>query len=250
VIDAGLDTTLGLDAPFLNHLVFLANHRGEVVIDAGGVTVRSSLEGFSFWSPGSPNAAVPSGVRCVRLMPNATLTWANRLMPAGFARAESLTYLQSALQKPSPPQHVGSDEVVVVSNDTEAITFADVQLAGFIEPDDPTRQLWQRVFEEVACRVFHRPDHRLYLVTAAGRPSAVGLLAFAAGIAGLYAVATRPEMRKRGLARLLLDTARNDAQRMGFARLILQAETGSYADRLYRGAGFTEAYVATFWRHS
>jgi GNAT superfamily N-acetyltransferase len=137
----------------------------------------------------------------------------------------------------------------VVSNDAAAITFADVQLAGFLEPDDPTRQLWHWVFEAAARRVFCRSDHRLYVVTAAGRPSAVGLLVFAAGIAGLYAVATRPEMRKRGLARLLLDTARSDAQRMGFVRLILQATTGSYADRLYRGAGFAEIYVATFWRH-
>ncbi|MFD7495433.1 GNAT family N-acetyltransferase [Streptomyces sp. NPDC059832] len=50
----------------------------------------------------------------------------------------------------------------------------------------------------------------------------------------------RPSARGRGLGRSLLDAAERSAAEAGVALLVLDTETGSPAERLYRSAGWTE----------
>jgi GNAT superfamily N-acetyltransferase len=50
----------------------------------------------------------------------------------------------------------------------------------------------------------------------------------------------RPSARGRGLGRALLSTVERSAAEQGFSLLILDTETGSPAERIYRSAGWTE----------
>ncbi|WP_431782157.1 N-acetyltransferase family protein [Streptomyces chumphonensis] len=50
-----------------------------------------------------------------------------------------------------------------------------------------------------------------------------------------------PDARGRGVARDLLRAAEDAAREAGFTLLVLDTETGSPAERLYRAAGWTEA---------
>ncbi|WP_372446405.1 GNAT family N-acetyltransferase [Kribbella aluminosa] len=58
-------------------------------------------------------------------------------------------------------------------------------------------------------------------------------------VVGVYAVATKPQYRGRGLATSLLAQVRRDA---AGRRLTLQVVEGSDAERLYLNAGFRPAY--------
>ncbi|MET9585862.1 GNAT family N-acetyltransferase [Streptomyces sp. NPDC006539] len=53
-------------------------------------------------------------------------------------------------------------------------------------------------------------------------------------------VMVRPSMRGRGLGRSLLAAAEGAAAEAGLTLLVLDTETGSAAERLYRAAGWTE----------
>lgn len=58
--------------------------------------------------------------------------------------------------------------------------------------------------------------------------------------AELHLLGVRPEYRKHGLGRMLIDTAMKDARRSGYSKLILWTQLSmSSAQRLYESAGFT-----------
>src|SRR5690348_173977 len=56
-----------LHPAFVNHLSFLACHRGTIDIGPDGVHVRSDIEGFSCWAPAHPNAVLPADAAAVRI---------------------------------------------------------------------------------------------------------------------------------------------------------------------------------------
>ena len=68
------------------------------------------------------------------------------------------------------------------------------------------------------------------------------------GLSGVYAVATEPEYRRRGVSGAVLERVRRDALECGFPRLVLQALTDSYAERYYVKLGFLARYVSRVWR--
>jgi len=69
-----------------------------------------------------------------------------------------------------------------------------------------------------------------------GIPVAKAVIHFAAGVAGLHGVVTKPEARKLGLARNLTLAAFDDARRSGFATGVLHSSP--QAESLYTAMGF------------
>lgn len=236
-----------LDPAFLNHLFFLACHRGIVEIGPDGVRVRSDIEGFSCWAPAHPDGVIPVDRVAVRINSYDESIREEMLRLAGYLPAETIRYMRRATGARAL-QGRPSAEVTVAASEADARTFARVQLEGFIHPDAANRSRWETIFESVACKVWQRADHRLYIVRQSGLPVAVGLLVFSAGIAGLYAVATQPAARRQGLARLVLEEAAAEAQALGYATVVLQVALRSDAERLYFNAGFESLYTTTTWR--
>jgi GNAT superfamily N-acetyltransferase len=238
-----------LHPAFANHLFFLACHRGTVEIGPDGVHVRSDIEGFSCWAPANQDAVIPVDSGAVRINSYDESNWTQTLRIGGYVPAETIRYMQRATGALPPTGHRPCNGVVnPATSEAGARAFARVQLDGFIHPDAANRTSWATIFEAVACEVWDRRDHRLYIVWQSGVPVAVGLTVFAAGTAGLYAVATHPTVRRRGLARLVLERAAIDANALGYATMVLQVAEGSDAERLYFNAGFESLYTATTWR--
>ena len=83
---------------------------------------------------------------------------------------------------------------------------------------------------------------RVWVAWQAGVPVAKAVLNLAAGVAGLYGVATRPEARGRGLARALTLRAFRYARDQGFELGVLHSSPMAFP--LYQRIGFRE--VTTF----
>lgn len=237
-----------LHPAFVNHLSFLACHRGTIDIGPDGVHVRSDIEGFSCWAPAHPNAVLPADAAAVRINSYEEPDWTETLRAAGYSTAETIRYMHRATDARPPTERRQSADVTIASSESDARAFARVQLDGFIKPDAPNRLRWEAVFESVACKVWGRPDHRLYIVRESGNPVAVGLIVLASGVAGLYSVATQPAARRRGFASLVLERASIEANELGYGRIILQVATESDAERLYFNAGFESLCTTTTWR--
>lgn len=83
---------------------------------------------------------------------------------------------------------------------------------------------------------------------APGRPDAVARLALVGEWGGLYAVATRPAARRRGLARALTGALAAAAEAHGVEHLWLQVLSGnSGAIALYESLGFAPASHYAYW---
>jgi arginase family enzyme/GNAT superfamily N-acetyltransferase len=76
-----------------------------------------------------------------------------------------------------------------------------------------------------------------------GRPAGMGLFVADAGWAGVFSVATRPDLRGLGIASAVLGAGARWAAGQGATRMCLQVEKGNPgARRMYDRTGFTRSY--------
>ncbi|MER7728320.1 GNAT family N-acetyltransferase [Streptomyces sp. NPDC096323] len=145
-------------------------------------------------------------------------------------------------------------EIVPVSG-PELVTYADELAAllvetveggasvGFLAPlDREAAACWWR---ERAASV-EAGSHRVWIARDAERiAGTIGLsrapLPNARHRAEVAKLMVRPSVRGRGLGRQLLDAVERSAAADGVTLLILDTESGSPAERLYRAAGWTES---------
>jgi GNAT superfamily N-acetyltransferase len=234
-----------------NHLAFLAAHRGEVRRSADAVEVVGESDEFSAWIPLSPDAVLPDHVAAVRLVPWSGAGWEARLAAAGFEAAEVLVHLEA------PVEAVAGEPVAAIASDEDALGFAEVQSAAFLEVGEPDYDWWRKMFAERALQNYRAPEQSLYLLRVDGEPASTTLVLRTGLVVGVYAVATKPKYRSRGLATSLLTQAQRDAanwqdgaggQGAAGRRLTLQVVEGSYAERLYLKLGFRPAFRSPHFR--
>ncbi|MEJ1105607.1 MULTISPECIES: GNAT family N-acetyltransferase [unclassified Kribbella] len=222
-----------------NHLAFLAAHRGEVRRADAGIEVVGEDDFFSCWIPLTAAAEIPDGISAVRLVPWSGYGWEQRLTAAGFEPAEVLVHMESTDE---PDQ---SDPLDAVSTDEDAVAFAEVQAAAFLGEDDPDIGWWRQKLREMALHNYANPDQSFYLLRVDGDPASITLVFRTGEVYGIYAVATKPAYRGRGLATRLLGQARRDA---AGGRLTLQVVEGSAAERLYLKLGFRPVFRSPHFR--
>jgi GNAT superfamily N-acetyltransferase len=231
-----------LPAPVANHLAFMAAHRGKVLAADESLSLVGEEPEFSWWAPKSSLAGLPDKATTVRLFPFSGPSWDTRLRAAGFRRAGELSYM-SAPARTWGPELPDGVTLTAVGSDEDARAFALTQAAGFAEPGDSHEETswWREFFTRTALSNHGDPDQTFFLLRHGGEPAAVALVLRSHHMAGLYAVATRPEYRGRRYAGLLLAAAGALAHERG-EPLTLQTEVGSTAERLYTAAGFTEEF--------
>ena len=241
-----------MDALFRNHLSFFRLHRGDFFVAPDAVYIVAEAPGVTSWVPLSDAAERPADFDAVRLIPESGDEWPDRLQEAGFQPAESLSYQEFALDRQLTPRAERGDyEVHVASSPDDAQAFAEVQSAAFLEGGDGAEDRWWReFFPWAALRNYVDSNQDLLMIREDGTAVAVLLLVYDEDVAGIYAVATRPEYRNRGLSTGLLNAGLERARQRGLKRAILQAMCGSFADGFYRRAGFEERYVSTVWRRT
>lgn len=226
-----------------NHLVFTALQRGEVLRGSSAIQIQSHLPGFSCVLP-LDDERNPE-VR--RLLDAHTMT---RLLPwkapsasaveqRGFTPHGALSYMVLGdLPKPTARPAV---EIERVTTAADMITFTAVQVAGFGDTGEEFDR-WNKWLGEFNLRNLNHPDQTFLIARLDGRPVGVTLLVYTGKLAGIYAVATLPELRKRGVSTALLRHAVDEARQRGCTGICLQVVQGSYAQALYRSLGFTTAF--------
>lgn len=235
------------DPIFANHLAFMNAHRGSVRWSGDHVLIDGRAPFLSSWTPLSPGAGIVQGAGAARLIPQGGSEWPARLKQAGYERAETLCYMElSASFQPFAPSSFA--DIRSVASGKDALAFASVQSAGFLDDAAEHRDWWVRCFEEAACENYQRNDQDLLIAWVSNRAAAVLLVVDGGGLAGIYAVATHPDHRRRGLSTDLLNEARRRARRRGAGTLVLQAVAGSYAHQFYGRRGFRERYRSELWR--
>ncbi len=91
------------------------------------------------------------------------------------------------------------------------------------------------------------PSVRLYLGLMNGEPVATAILFLAAGVAGLYAVATAPHARRRGIGAALSRAALVTGRDLGYHLGVLQSS--AMGEGVYRRLGFQRYCILSlyFW---
>jgi ribosomal protein S18 acetylase RimI-like enzyme len=84
-------------------------------------------------------------------------------------------------------------------------------------------------------------------VREGGRALAVGVVTFGDGWAGVHGMRTAPDARGKGYASRILATFGRAAAARGVERAVLQVKEDNPARRLYRKAGFEQAWRYSYW---
>ncbi|WP_247040171.1 GNAT family N-acetyltransferase [Arthrobacter rhizosphaerae] len=142
-------------------------------------------------------------------------------------------------------------ETLVMHLDCASVRSApDAGVEVLPEPSEEWLQLWWSVdgrggYEElaVAGRILTGCPALYALVRDDdGVPAAVGRLALAGGYGGLYCMATRPDARRLGYARRIINALLCEGRTHGVSGYwLMVTASNSAGQQLYRQAGFTEA---------
>lgn len=225
-------------ALFENHLAFLSTHRGRVLRRAGRVTIDSHLPGFSYAVLERAQEVEPD-VAAVHLLPGVD-------PPDGFERVGAIVYMTRCTEGAAWPVPHGLT-MRRVSDDAGMDAFSTVQSHSFV-PDAAERVKWHAWLREANRRNRHRAEQAFLLASDGDADVGVTLLLEHEGRAGIYAVATLPEQRGRGIATALLSEAAQRARARGVTTLTLQVAQGSAAERLYRRLGFAAVFEARIFK--
>jgi ribosomal protein S18 acetylase RimI-like enzyme len=109
---------------------------------------------------------------------------------------------------------------------------------------------WLPWLQESNERNFRRKEQAFYLGHTEGRPVATTLFVCNQDTIGIYAVATLPEFRKKGIATAVMRHGIGELQRNQSRMVTLQTFKGSAAERLYTSLGFTTVFEAQLYQRN
>jgi ribosomal protein S18 acetylase RimI-like enzyme len=140
--------------------------------------------------------------------------------------------LDAAVPEPAPAPGVRIARVTDATGVADFVSVAAPAYALLAMPEAVTRAIFAQPER------MRNPELALLVAYLDGVPAATAISLLSHGIAGLYWVATRPELQRRGLADAITRRASNDAFARGAGCVVLQAS--KFGEPVYRRMGFRE----------
>jgi GNAT superfamily N-acetyltransferase len=160
----------------------------------------------------------------------------NELEAHGYKEEIGLSYMH--LRGGTESWKVNSDVVISRATTTKDVTiFSEVQSRGFIENPEAFDS-WRPWLGDANLRNRAKENHSFYIGSILDRPVGVCLVVSTDETAGIYAVATLPEFRKRGISATIMQRAISNATQQGFESVGLQVVADSTTESFYRNLGF------------
>jgi ribosomal protein S18 acetylase RimI-like enzyme len=232
-----------------NHLTFLATHRGVVGRNGDTISIQSERPDFTYTLLGTTSTLdeLAADVHTVQHLPWSGTT-ADALEEAGFVRAMGLSYM--TLAEDHPDWRVRSDLVVgSVGTQLQMDSFSEVQSRGFCETQEIFDD-WHPWLKAANDRNLQNARQIFYVGYLQGDPVGTCLTIFEEGLAGIYAVATLPQHRKKGIGTTIMRQAIADARKRGAGTITLQVKQDSYAEDFYRHLGFERVFATGMYRRN
>ena len=208
--------------PLVNSIVRarLDEHSADHAIEAAIQQARSRNVGLMWWV--GPSAS-PKDL-------------CSRLLAHGFVTAGSVSGMAMDLGQLPPDTTATADlSVAEVKNVSQLATWSHICAAGFGMPAD-AEAIWLSWFGSMG--IGSDIPIRHYIGWWKGEPVATSTVLFAAGVAGIYNVATLPEARGRGIGAALTIAPLRDALLAGYQVSILQSSEMGLG--VYSRIGFQE----------
>ncbi|MGE3682214.1 MAG: GNAT family N-acetyltransferase [Bdellovibrionales bacterium] len=225
-----------------NHLAFLASHRGRIRRQGTLIFVESERREFTYTllGRGARMEHLPETGLVVQHF-HWTEIQAEELCRQGFAFTQGLSYMTLQGELPASPVH---SELIVKRVNTQVAMddFSQVQSRGFNETQE-THEYWYPWLKAANDKNLLNPNQIFYVGYLKGEPVSTVLAVFEGDTAGIYAVATLPQYRKKGVSTTLMQEALKDARKRGTKMTTLQVRQDSYAEDFYRHLGFQLAFT-------
>lgn len=164
----------------------------------------------------------------------------NEQMELKYKKIGSLTYM--VLSEKTPQLEINKKIVIKRATSLSDIEdFSIVQGKAFCETEEEFNEwyLWMR---EKNIENFDDSTQNFYIAYENDKPVSVLLSIYHKKTAGIYAVATLPEHRKKGISSTLIQRAIDDAISSNMTLITLQTSTESYAHSFYRNIGLESVF--------
>jgi ribosomal protein S18 acetylase RimI-like enzyme len=147
---------------------------------------------------------------------------------------------QSGRKNDSIPQY----NVRRVQTSDEMLLFTEIQALSFLGQDQPEFEWWREFMRRKGRENLRNRSQRFLLAYDGAHPVGTLICVYSDALVGLYAIATVPEHRRRGVCSTLVDVALIDASTRGLKMTTLQVMRGSTAQLVYQNLGFREIFHA------
>ncbi|MGZ3687623.1 MAG: GNAT family N-acetyltransferase [Bdellovibrionota bacterium] len=229
---------------FENHLEFLATQRAKVTRTGDGYRIDSDRAAFTYAV--LPHLRDRSGLEryeTVSLVPIRG-PWDQKLDDPRFEPTVGFSYM--TLESDSSLWSVNPEVQVERAETAEQMAhFSDTQALGFSGGRGSIFEEWRPWLHERNLRNLRNPGQDFYVGYLDGKPVGTTIVVRKNGIAGIYGVATPPELRKKGIATSIMARAIRDArEKHGCSTLTLQVAEDSYAQKLYEKQGWVVRFAA------
>ena len=172
-------------------------------------------------------------------------------IPENFSKWSTDSWLVLKDKKPLKDFQVPGKITLRIVREEEKETFAEVFHNAYSGgPDDPYGEL-PEYFDRALIKSFERPPsgyERIYVLAEIdGEPAGVGILVFNNEIAGIYALGTSREHRKKGIGTSITKFMMEKALDNNVNKIMLQTEKGSKVEEWYKSLGFERAFLASYY---
>lgn len=221
-----------------NHINFLSKHRGINECLEYGKFIHSDNPDFNIFFPFSNESLEKMNKEYTIYLPQ--WIFINEQMKLKYKKVASLTYMVLANEKAR--WEINKKIIIKRANSLSDIEdFSVTQAWGFCETEEKFNQAYSWMRQK---NIENLDDNtqNFYVAYDNEKPVGVTLCIYYKNIAGIYAVATLPEYRKKGVSTTLIQRVVDDANNNNIAAITLQTYTESYAHSFYKKLGFEDVF--------